>query len=206
MTDMHVGFRFIPACAGNTQSWTGANTFTSSAGLKITYANAAIYLTDTAIASPGGRYVWQSTLGVFRVIRNTALAGDFSTGTFPIIVNANDSVNFASTVSVGNAVAAGDAVNKGQLDSKVYGGQVNSAGTGVYMPSGWSSVRTSLGLYTITHNLGTTSYSVVANLLVNALTGREAHIQSLSANTFAVYTFNGATTEDLNFNFVVVRN
>lgn len=44
-----------------------------------------------------------------------------------------------------------------------YGGEVDATGSGLKLPSGWTSSYSSGGVfYTITHNLGTTSYVVVA--------------------------------------------
>lgn len=44
-----------------------------------------------------------------------------------------------------------------------YAGYVNENLIGNILPTGWSATNPTLGTYTITHNLGTTSYSVVAS-------------------------------------------
>lgn len=50
----------------------------------------------------------------------------------------------------------------GTLGSVVYAGAVNSDGTTNHLPSGWTSSRTGVGQYTVTHNLGSALYSAPA--------------------------------------------
>ena len=85
-----------------------------------------------------------------------------------------------------------------------YAGVVNSDGTaGTPFPSGWSSTKNAGGDYTITHNLGTTSYSVV----ITAISGGDlCKAATISSNTFRVFTFaNGGTYTDTKFNFLLVK-
>ena len=189
------------------QTWTGAQTFTAST-LTLGGVTTQLRFRDTSVALPGGLYFIQSGAGTLRVIRNTAAAGDFSTGTYPLIINANDSVTFVGAVSVSNGVAPGEAINRAQLDAKVYGGRVTNNGTAsiAYAPSGWSVVRNSTGQTDVTHNLGTLSYSVVVCVGENAGTGL-AQSPSIGTNSFRVQTFiGGSATADLAYNFVLVRN
>lgn len=47
-------------------------------------------------------------------------------------------------------------------DSGIYSGRIAADGSALKLPSGWSSSRTSIGTYQVTHNLGTTNYTIVA--------------------------------------------
>lgn len=46
--------------------------------------------------------------------------------------------------------------------SSVYAGAVDSGGTAINLPTGWTSTRTGAGQFTVTHNLGTSNYSAPA--------------------------------------------
>jgi hypothetical protein len=62
-----------------------------------------------------------------------------------------------------NAGKLSDAtVTQTQLSQKYYAGSWNSNATTVSLPSGWSVTNPTTGSYTLTHNLGTTNYSIVA--------------------------------------------
>ncbi len=50
-----------------------------------------------------------------------------------------------------------------------FGGRVNSTGVAVNLPNGWTSVRNSIGYYTITHSRNTLSYG--ATVSVEAVSG-----------------------------------
>ena len=64
-----------------------------------------------------------------------------------------------------------------------YGGYVTSAGAaGTPFPSGWTVAHTGAGRYTVTHNLGTTSYAVVPTALQALL----CYIASRGANSFVL--------------------
>ena len=56
---------------------------------------------------------------------------------------------------------------KKYVDSRVFTGQVKSDVAGTPFPKGWSVNNGSTGNYTITHNLGTTNYSVSVTELTN---------------------------------------
>lgn len=88
--------------------------------------------------------------------------------------------------------------------SAVFSGQVNSSGSIVYGPSGWTSSGTSS--CTITHNLGTTSYAVVVSLGPVSSTGFLV-VNSLGANSFTVNQFNtGSSPAATNWSFVLSMN
>lgn len=189
------------------QTWTGVNTFSSASALRMTSGAPALWLMNTALALPNG--LWNLSVGGdgnFYYSHNTAAAGDFSTYVTPFsLFGGANGASFLGSVSVAAATAAGHAVNKGQLDAKVYGGQVNSTGAAIYLPSGWSSSRTSVGVYVITHNLGTTLYAPVASANGGTVATSAGGI---TTTTFGVTTFNSTTgsATDVPFNFVVARN
>lgn len=94
----------------------------------------------------------------------------------------------------------------------IYTGWVNSNGTiGSYNPNGFSSARSSgfpAGRYDITHNLGTTNYSVITvagggSGSTNVFTVA----QNISANTFSVGCFNvpGNAFADSGIMFVLTK-
>lgn len=49
-------------------------------------------------------------------------------------------------------------------NAAIFVGRVNSAGTALRLPSGWSSTRLGVGRYRVTHNLGTTGYVVIGSV------------------------------------------
>ncbi len=88
---------------------------------------------------------------------------------------------------------------------RVFHGFVNSDGTaGTPFPSGWSSAHTATGRYTITHDLGSTGYSVVAT--AQASTVKNITIESRGSDSFIVRIANlSDTLEDNNFMFILCR-
>jgi len=67
--------------------------------------------------------------------------------------------------------------------AKIYSGRVASDGSAVKLPSGWSSSRTATGKYQITHNLGTTDYTITA--LAN---GKHSLYSNKASNTIDIYS------------------
>ena len=187
------------------QTWTAVNTFTAATPIILSSASPIFRGRNTSIALPNG--LWQLYLpwtdDKIYFQKNTAAAGDFSSVNNVFILAAAQAT-FSVPVAVGSGVAAGDAVNKGQLDAKVYGGHVNAAGTAVYLPTGWSSVRNSAGSFTITHNLGTTNYAPVVG---SSDLGIKVNHTAIGVNSFNVQTYNLVPNPiDSPFTFVVVRN
>lgn len=188
--------------------WTGVNTFTGAIPIILSSANPTIQGRITSVALPNGlwRFYFPSTDGDVYLTKNTAAAGDFSTNTNVLRIG-SASAAYTGTIAIAAGVAAGDAVNKGQLDAKVYGGRIANNGTAsvAYGPTGWTVSRSSAGITVVTHNLGTTSYSVVVTtdggLVLISL------ISALTANSFTIATANlSATSVDAPYQFVVVRN
>ena len=86
----------------------------------------------------------------------------------------------------------------------VYKGSVTSVGNGT-LPSGlnWSSSRTGVGQYRVTHNLGTSSYVLVANIDAGSV-GTVARVDRLP-NWVNVYTYSlSGVLADRNFLFILV--
>lgn len=67
-----------------------------------------------------------------------------------------------------NSIAASrlvdDSVGNTQLEKNYYSGDFDSdaGGTTSNLPAGWSVTRNGAGNYTVTHNLGSTAYTIVA--------------------------------------------
>lgn len=84
-----------------------------------------------------------------------------------------------------------------------YGGYVNSSGTGVVLPTGWTSGLSS-HLFTVTHTLGTTNYGVVVTPYSTV-----AHpiIYSYGTSTFQVELFDSSySLTDVGFFFTLNVN
>lgn len=86
---------------------------------------------------------------------------------------------------------ANQLVPKNYVDSKIYAGFVNLDGSsGLPFPTGWTSANLSSGAYRITHNLGTTNYSVVATLnYLNDGNLRVALLALKTSTTFDIELF-----------------
>lgn len=83
-----------------------------------------------------------------------------------------------------------------------FAGTVNGDGTAANLPTGWTSSTSSPGVYTVTHNLGTTAYSVVATSYNNG--ARFIDVESMTSNTFQVFLFNVTPSgTNSNFNFIL---
>lgn len=111
----------------------------------------------------------------------------------------------AHTGTDSQKISYNNLINLPEASSTSFGGIVASTGTGRLLPSGWSSLKTGTGNYTITHNLGLTSttYAVVATLAGGG-TGF-VEIDAQSANSFNVDTFSSTSSlTDHQFNFVVI--
>lgn len=95
-------------------------------------------------------------------------------------------------------------VPKKYCDTRSFGGQVASDGTATALPTGWTSSKPGTGQYTVTHNLGTTSYGVAA-LAIDA-NWRTINCSAITANSFSVITWNATPANaDLPFTFVLTK-
>ena len=75
----------------------------------------------------------------------------------------------------------------------IYFCSVSISGVASNLPSGWSVVRTGLGRYTVTHNLGTTAYGVSfgQQMDTSSITTEACGYGAKSANTVTVLTRDG---------------
>lgn len=78
-----------------------------------------------------------------------------------------------------------------------------SSGSGT--PSGWSVAHTNTGRYTVTHNLGISSYTVVAMVGSHPASDTAAIEISKGTNSFDVLIFFGATDWDSAFTFTLMK-
>lgn len=128
------------------------------------------------------------------LLRNTHASGDFSTTVNVLTINGTTGdATLTGKITAANGPLAGG-----------YGGRITNAGTAAvaYGPSGWSVVRDAVGVTTVTHNLGTTSYAPV--LVASAGVARPS---AITTTTFTVTTTNlSGTNLDMDYNFVVARN
>lgn len=91
-----------------------------------------------------------------------------------------------------------------------FSGHVQSNGSAISLPDGWTSSKISTGLYEVTHNLGTTAYAVVAcgDTTGTVDNDRTTCIEVFAANTFRVInmstTFGGV--EDGAFFFILIKS
>lgn len=90
-----------------------------------------------------------------------------------------------------------------------YAMQITGAtGAIVFGPAGWTCVRTGVGAYTVTHNLGVTTYHAVATIFpsvrVAAGATQGVGLSAVNANTAAFVSWNAfASATDQNFGFVL---
>lgn len=85
-------------------------------------------------------------------------------------------------------------------------GKVTSAGARdiPFLSDRWSVVKSSTGIYTVTHNIGNTQYVPFIQLIETVGNPRTNTISSITSTTFVVRTFNNAgTATDTDFNFIV---
>lgn len=128
----------------------------------------------------------------------TASASPYSglTGVVPTW-NQNTTGNAATSTLAETAITANNL-------STMFTGRVTGAGASVKLPTGWTSSKNSTGIYVVTHNLGTTNYTVVCgadnNLTVSGGAG--------GANSFTVYCRAGDTgaATDSQFGFILVKD
>ena len=86
-------------------------------------------------------------------------------------------------------------------DAEVYFGKVAANGSTLKLPSGWSASRTALGKYTVTHNLASTDYIVVALAIT-----RGVYLNSQTSNNFTLWCVNNADVyADEIFNFILIE-
>lgn len=105
-----------------------------------------------------------------------------------------EALRFSSYKEGDTPRGAGQLANKKYVDSNPYAGFADGNGSAALsrLPTGWTLTRNGVGDYTLTHNLGTTSYAVVATIQGIIANNRQAGITSTGANSFAVTVKDGA--------------
>ena len=189
-----------------TETITGLKTFTAA---PITFSGVNVFtaVKDTGSTLPAGLFGIQSVNNTFRIIRNTAAAGDFSTLTVPLVFSATDTATFVSTVAGADATAATHFLTRGQVVSTTVKNDFISLGTVTFEfpPSGWTLTRLAAGNIQVTHNLGTTNYTVVSSGSTNS---RVTSLGNKLTNSFSILTFISSTlvlTDDY-FAFILTKN
>lgn len=100
-------------------------------------------------------------------------------------------------------INASDLFGSTSSSSTTYAGYVAAAGTAVNLPSGWTSTKTGTGAYTVTHNLGTTGYALVATSAGGAF--GVCAVYAINANDFHLSIVSTAASfQDTDFTFVLV--
>ena len=103
------------------------------------------------------------------------------------------------------ALAVSDGVKWWQIVLGQFAGRVDSAGTALRLPRGWTCSRPFNGVYTITHNLGLSAntYAVTATPSGGAGTGYCSGMV-LSGNSFELYMADTAgAAANMDFNFIM---
>lgn len=129
--------------------------------------------------------------------------GNVTTSTAPSVA-AGAVLTFTERFAISNTGAVTIGGSLARHNGNIFHGRVDSAGVAIRLPAGWTSLRNSAGSYTITHNLGTTAYSLtqssseVANVFVSSAIGNR------TATTFVIAVFNVTPTAvDSGINFTL---
>lgn len=85
----------------------------------------------------------------------------------------------------------------------LHSASVSSAGVGTGLSNGWSAAKDSTGVYTVTHNLGVDTYSVVVTPV--GAVRRSYSVSSKGADSFTVSIYDEATAAvaDTAFDFIL---
>ena len=171
------------------------------AGIGTVYDQGGNIFLDTAAGNIGINRTLYAPLGI-----NHQIA--FST--LPNVVKNRNGIQYCAngTGSLLPSLAVSDGVKWWQIPLGQFAGRVASAGTVLKLPRGWSCVRNSTGVYTITHTLGlaANTYAVVAT--PSGAPGRGyCSGMALSNNTFEIYfadTAGALADMDFNFNMQII--
>lgn len=148
----------------------------------------------TTSVTAGAGLTGGGTLAADRTISHAAHTGDV-TGTTALTIPTGTVTPAKTTFMNSNSDSAG-----------VFVGRVNTNGSAIRLPSGWSVVRNSSGSYTVTHNLGVTNYAVTFETVNTTFNVPTSRVSNHSSNFFTVNFYSlGASIEDTAFNFILVR-
>jgi len=126
------------------------------------------------------------------------------------VIASNDvnAVHITASISVNGSIGNINTVNSLTINTNTLNlettGEVVAGGTsGSPFPSGWSSSGIGVGYYRVTHNLGTTSYTVTANAELNGL----MVAVDRSANSFTLRVRNTSNADfDSNVMFHLIKH
>ena len=123
----------------------------------------------------------------------------------PDVAEYRNGIQFCSdgTGSSLPSLAVSDGTNWNQIPIGQFSGRVDSTGTSLRLPRGFTCSRASAGVYTITHNLNLSAntYSVIGSPSGLPGTGYCSG-SALSGNSFEIYFSNtSGTATDMDFNF-----
>ena len=184
---------------------TGSLTFLSDTSIVVSAANPILEGRNTANAQYRWRIYLPNSDNKVYFQHNTHASGDFSTSVNAMSFN-ETTMTYTGTIVAAAATLSTELVTKAQLDAKVYGGRIANNGTAsvTYGPSGWTVSRTAAGTVVITHNLGTTNYTIVASPYLASFRLTPSVI---NANDVTIITWNTAdVAQDSGFNFTLARN
>lgn len=134
---------------------------------------------------------------VWELLNPTAPAGHFPNVNTDVTATAAEIDKLAGIT--GNILTSGN-------DGPFYSGAVASSGGSLSqgLPSGWSATRPQTGNYTITHNLGHTSYIPICVLVVTGL-AYVIEVQSINNNDFKTLVRNtSSAVKDASFYFMLI--
>lgn len=87
----------------------------------------------------------------------------------------------------------------------IYPGIVDGDGTALSLPQFWTSATTGTGKYTVTHNLGTTSYVVVLTAVQSGLALKVPNLATVTASAFTVEIDDTINYSNSRFHFILMR-
>lgn len=202
---------------------TGSTLTTASSGQRtvLTSTTADYYDSGgTKIVSTyatGGAYVIQgqvSTSNIYIDAGTTGVIDFLANGVHKIVISGNNSAIYPFTdgdMSLGSGIRtflnlylSGDLSYSGVIQPRLYHGYVS--GTSITDDNTlFSAANPSTGRYTITHNFGTTGYTVTATALRGSGAGAYiAKIESRNSNDFKVTIFDeNGTVQDSDFMFLL---
>lgn len=97
-----------------------------------------------------------------------------------------------------------DLTQKLNAASITYGGRVDASATSAVLPTGWTVSVSAGHVYTVTHNLNTTSYAVTVSTVDSGGATHFVPLFVFSANTFTVeLDTTGGSAANTAFNFML---
>ena len=137
-----------------------------------------------------GNSVFFTNATLKAVLTGSYIEGNLQIGTIAQLVHANSNITPDTVLP--------------STDDNTFSGTVDSTGAAISLPSGWSSSKSATGTYTITHNLGTTAYTVVAT---PESTRRFADaLRDTNTMNFYLYNSTSDSLADTQFGFILKLN